>query len=148
MRKIVSGPLPTRDCRPVGGDSAHKVHITPRLRRAFRVYNNSPSSSVSTKNKTTATLERQTDDSKLLSWKEDFITPVFYPRNHPVNTAHSLNMLSAVGHSDVPSISSISALASLLAASPFCSRPCFGMDNIRASAAPVCVSDPHLTELV
>ena len=98
--------------------------------------------------RTTATLERQTDDSKLLSWKEDFITPVFYPRNHPVNTAHSLNMLSAVGHSDVPSISSISALASLLAASPFCSRPCFGMDNIRASAAPVCVSDPHLTELV
>lgn len=32
--------------------------------------------------------------------------------------------------------------------SPFCSRPCFGMDDIRASAAPVYDSDPRLTELV
>ena len=65
------------DSRPVSGNSAHKVHIIPRLRRDFKVYNNSPSSSVFTKNKTTATLERQTDASNLLLWKEDFITPVF-----------------------------------------------------------------------
>ena len=34
------------------------------------------------------------------------------------------------------------------AALAFCSRPCFCMDDIRASAAPVYDSDPHLTELV